>query len=1428
MRRDGLMIGLLTLALSACSRHSPTATENGSGSSVGNAGLSAPSAARRGNGNRLGNPTGDERSRPVAPADLFPNTSASDLRRQQFRIATFRTGLEMLAAHRFEEALITFGAIDHVDPIVQSLMSRSKRQWEREAIAAAITNDIQGVLDAGKPDEAAKLAVQTLRQFGATGAASRLLTLKRQADALIAAAEPSPLEAGGPRPADAIRDERLNRLRHEAEQEQDKRIALLDLEQAIRLGGKEEIRSLYLKACQELRRYDQARAAAAQLQKTPVHFEEAIAALGEAKKIWDNKEIREEIEVLRWRSLVRRDRLAVVDFDVLGDVGIAGAGALIADELQPAFLQQFDIQDRRELTEAIASLNLRSTLAASDIALREVGSLVRARYLVTGSIAPVAGLTIQAQMVDTRSGMIVHTARMVVQSADELIRQLPQLAADLLLNDEDREALDRRRVDAAVDVSPSDPLESPLPLSELDPKLQPAPIIPAWPKSPHFGGLTPQQLDTLPPPPPLGQVIALPVIPIDRDQVLRGRAVAAAFELGDNLYHRKMFREALARYEYAMSLAPERADVRRRVDQCRARVPPTANANPNADGRMRLAVFDFIAPENPKFVPMNLHAWLPESLAPYFAAEYRIADRAEVFWWMNRLGISIPEALNDFLARQYLSRALDVRFFLVGSVVITDGVDVTTYLVDAERGFVTGSGRTLIHEPQQTKLRLSSLRMHLKELAERTMMSPEQRRTAESQDCERDLLINDALREMARSSGLPSAIEQCRKWLKIQPDNVQLHLILSEAERRLEIEDVFGSMEPDGKISSERLDETQRHYLSLADDARRLRLEADRGTAAFAEADRQRLYTRRRIAAAQILGLAESLLDSRCASAAMTNCDAAIRLSTDQAVIDKMTNLCIKLLPETRAEELAWESQREAEARRQRGSEIQSAFHRLAAGRLERDTVQAARRKTGDDRDRRESNQLLVLARQLNKTRQFDEALAAMQIVLLLDPSAQNKEFANDVLLNLIRANAELRGAKAKADIERDLAAEQAVRVTAEADAENNRKLFDQLAAEGRLSLSEGKLDDAVAKFRKAAEIYQTDAVLAELQQVKAARARAETIAKSARDAEAERQRRADALSTKLTEARAAMAGQRFEQAIARWREAWTIEPSNAEAAVGLLRAQSGQDLALTRSWQERAENDRRRTFQALLDGGRRDLAKSKLVAAGAFGAIVRMYPESQEAATVLAEAQRLFGSESVLTVNDNGVAEQFTNAVRDGCWFRVAGLYERAAEMFRVACSVLLDEYAANEFELEAEKLVNGINEARNATILAKIREVDKADQLSQVIERFHSDLAAGDSNEAEQEFLEAIRLNRDDPSVVQAQASFQQLRAAEAAVAARDAQRRQQFDERMKRARVAMQARSYAEAAKAFASALVLFSQDVDARRELVEAEKMLATPQ
>src|SRR5262249_7369599 len=130
---------------------------------------------------------------------------------------------------------------------------------------------------------------------------------------------------------------------------------------------------------------------------------------------------------------------------------------------------------------------------------------------------------------------------------------------------------------------------------------------------------------------------------------------------------------------------------------------PAPDANPL---RPRLAVFDF---SNSGAEPRHMGIWTAVQVIPCFAPRFETVDRGELYWWLDRLGLSPRDVLTDRVARAYLARALNVHYLLFGDLLRSGGLEVSTYLLDAANGRLAGAASIQVQDRQQLRHRLGEL-----------------------------------------------------------------------------------------------------------------------------------------------------------------------------------------------------------------------------------------------------------------------------------------------------------------------------------------------------------------------------------------------------------------------------------------------------------------------------------------------------------------------------------------------------------------------------------------------------------------------------------------------------------------------------------------------------------------------------------------------
>jgi hypothetical protein len=344
----------------------------------------------------------------------------------------------------------------------------------------------------------------------------------------------------------------------------------------------------------------------------------------------------------------------------------------------------------------------------------------------------------------------VQTARVTAASADELPPLLPQLATVLMMTDEQKMAYEQdqaRQTAVAVKAVEPAPLPPPpdVPAADDPP---PVPIVTATPIAPPAGDLKADDFARLAPPPD-GDPVPVVIAPAAEEPV-QLRLQQVCIEVGDNLFRRGRFVEANAQFELAFNIGRNRGEVQIRLDRCRPFLPPPVVVVAPPPPRPRLAVLDFTVWGDPDVVPPILGPYTADALAPYFSPPYEVVDREVVCWYMNRMGLTLRDVLLDPAARRWLGRALGVRYFVLGTIEQTHSFVVTTYLVDAETGWVYGSGRIHVRNAFEMKCRLG-------ELAYETMLSPRERER-------RRLAVEAAERQAERFHEM----EEAERWRRLR------------------------------------------------------------------------------------------------------------------------------------------------------------------------------------------------------------------------------------------------------------------------------------------------------------------------------------------------------------------------------------------------------------------------------------------------------------------------------------------------------------------------------------------------------------------------------------------------------------------------------------------------------------------------------------
>jgi hypothetical protein len=1334
-------------------------------------------------------PVAQPAPQPAANAAPKPAAAVDDVEKCE---AAVRQAVQLSAERRYAEALAALQAaraIQDTDMVRQEI-ERLEALLDRQTAAERAVEEIQALVSAGRAEEAARLAATALQQFGDTDQADRLARLKRQADTLVGVQVDDP----------KARFDRFHKEGEAALEEQNLRAAALAFDQALAAVEDADLRRRLEEVQARLARYDENRQHAAELRRDPAALEEALARLEEAAQAWDTLQVRHEIADCRLALAQRRDRLSVAEFEVRGDVGIPFAGRTLADDLLPAFQNRFDLVERAQLEPILEELKLPADeLAGDPAAQRELGRLAKVRYLVLGSVTRDQEITVRARLVEVPSGLVVQTARIVAQTPAELRRLLPQLARLLLMTDEEKLALEERQAapaklepaQAEADVPP--PPEPPPPNQPPPPPLavnahrppDPGPLA-----ADDFNRFQPQQAGQLPPPP----VVTLPA-----QDPFRLRLLQVTLQIGDNLFLRGRFRDALEHYTLALQLFPGSPDLLIRLERCRAFLPPPGIVQPSVL-RPRLAVIPFVVLGDPRLVPPPLGLWTADNLPPYFYPHYDLVDRGELFWYMGRLGLTVRDLMVNPAARIWLARALNVRDFLLGTIRPTASFDVSTYLIDAEYGFLHGSGRIHVHDAFELRLRLG-------ELARQTLLAPADRlRYLQGADAYRSFVIE--ARRCVADRQFSLAIGFCRKALALQPDGMAAHALLQQAQEQERLQALQAARRRD----LERFQVLRRNY-----DNRQTGFLRDLGAARGLEGSPDDDADRRRRDRAydQLVARARQAL-------AQKNHPLAIQLFESAANL-KPSDEGFRALAEARAD---WEEARRAQAlaqqaqeRQAREKELERARLQLAAQRQQRQDDELARRKAQEEQELAEHARLLDRAGKLLVQKQYDEAAALLQSARRLRRTDELDRLLDQALLEQTRAAARKKGAKESDELERQLAEEKKRQNAAEA------QKYAARMQQAEQALQAGRHDEAIAHYQSALKLFRTDAAQAGLRQAEQARDRDRARLDAEQKKQAEEARRKADFQRLLHEGRAALAARQYDQAIQALRQANQLFPGNVDLLADLGKAEQARDEALAQ-----ARNKARPPVVKKPDPTPDDAPKLALQQALARARKALVKRDAAEADQALVQAARLAPNDpevrrlhkelDQLRAALRAEAEARKNQAQVNDLVKTAQTH-LAARRFDDALRVLNEANRLQPGDATVAQLIKQVEKARNDAVAEakKQEEARRRQQYAQLMNQGQSAVNAKRYAEAIQAFNQALKLMPGDAAAAKALREAERLQEADRKPPSPD-KNQLAYEQAMKEAAAFERQKNFDRAAQAYREALKFRPNDPRALAGLQQA--------
>jgi tetratricopeptide (TPR) repeat protein len=1406
---------LLGVILTSCTQKQPEPAKNKSEPVVRLQAVGSPSAQPA-----LGLPKAVVANEPKQEDAASPvpenDKNSPDTALQVNYDAAVSQALTLLAERKMPEALEAMETAQTFcdTEFIRTEIAKLRQRLDQDAAARKTVNEIETVLDKGKGTEASQLATAALKEFGDGDQADKLIQVKLQADALQAVQKVEDADA------------RFQRFKNEGDaaiQEKNLRAAALAFEQAVAAREDVALRKQLDDIRTSLQAYDDLRRKAAELRRDSNNLEDALAALNDAAKAWDTLQVRQEIDEYSLALQKRRDRVSVANFEVRGDVGIADAGKTVAEELLPTLKRRFDLVERAQIAKIMTELKLEGVPVAFDDQ-REIGQLAKIRYLVVGSVSQLGGIAVNARLVDVRTGLVVQTGKVVASTPQELTALLPELGKQLLMNDEEKVAYEAERAKQVKVLAPpaTDTVIPPAPAIPAANQPVPPPIVMDYALPPPIGGLRLDDFRNLPPPPAPNAAIVVPASGGSAEVVVKQRMVSVALSLGDNLFRRGQYAEAQRHFDLALNLSPGHVDVRLRVERVQPLLPPPVVLVEQPVvvvpvARPRIAVLPFVVAGDPRVVPLYLSTWTPSQLTPYFAAGYDIVEPGELYWYMGSMGMSVRDVMVNPFARRWLGRALNVRYFVFGTIEQTASFNVTTHMIDAEFGYQQGTGLVHVHNPLELKLRLG-------ELAGLTMMDPIQRaRYLKEQERFDGLLVLAQKRTDAREFAL--AVKVYEDALLIRPNHVEVLARLTTARQRAQELAWEEARAREYALRQARLAELRRRQWALAESAESIRIKV--GNISIGVEERRVIEQQRFTAQTTMAREAQLYLK-------IGNFELGIRKLEGAVAVAPANDALVRDLALARAQaeraalarEAQAKAQRDAALRAQQQIELARARKALEDEQALRLVAQQAARKAAQERERVEYQASFDEGRRLMSTGNYEGAIAALSAAARVRRTTEVETLLNQALVENARAAAK---GKARDDLERQLAAEKAGREKAEAEAKRNQDLYLEALRQAQKAQAARNFVVARAKYQEAGKLFKTDAVLTGLKQVETGQSELLGQAQAAKQKAADDAQKDVRIQQLLKDGQASLSANKLEDAVNTLRQAKKLAPDNADVLTALTKAEQARDKSRVDAQRQSADRKRQDDFKRLLDSGKANLANKQYDAAKfALNQALVLDPGNTAAASALKEVEKALnaqGLDAKAKAEAARKADSFQKYLSEGRLALSSQRYDDAIQSFTAAQKVLPGDQTSVDFLKEAQKGKQDMLASATAAAKKRADELKLAADVKKALDDGRTALAAKKLDDAGRSFAAAATLAPKDADVARALADLDRAQKAAHADAETRQKRQTQYQALVDSGKSALAAKKYAEAIKAFNDAAALMPEDKTGQDLLRQAQKAQA---
>lgn len=608
---------------------------------------------------------------PAAPAAAQAAAAPLTQEQKDEYDAHYAQGVVLLVDNKHEEALAAFEKAKAIwdTEEVRLQIEKIRRTIADNRQAAQLAEEIEAARKAGNLEDAGKRAAEGVEKYWETPSGPHIAELKQSIDADLARQA---------KDRKALAEQNYQKAQ-ECYQRGDLRNAYLLLGEAVKQSDDAKIAGLYEDAKGRVVLYDESLRAAEVHMKTPESYEDAIAALEQAQGAWDTQEVRDRLDAARRALKARLPRIAVVDFDVKGDLGLPDAGRAVAELLLPRFQGKFELVERMQLARLVEERNLQMTDLVDPVA--GPGNLVkikRVQSLVLGSLLGFGGLHVTARIVQVNTGLTERAGRVTPPNLDQIDAYLEDLAAQLTMSEEEY------RVFSAGWTPP------PIPAQASAEAVPPAPT--------HVVEVTRGDLDVA------TEGIRLPEEPAStwREEEFKRDLFERIMAAVRVLMEKERYAEAVRQAEMALVLYPDNAQTMGVLSTAWRKTSfvylPVV--------RDRVVVLDFAGIGRRDGVSVGFRA--ASLLAWNISRDFDLVERGEVLWAMDRAQLTLSRVLRSRQRLAWLGRVMGARYLVIGYTAPGEaGEEIGARVLDTQTGVVRSVVQMRVHDAEEMRVRIA-------------------------------------------------------------------------------------------------------------------------------------------------------------------------------------------------------------------------------------------------------------------------------------------------------------------------------------------------------------------------------------------------------------------------------------------------------------------------------------------------------------------------------------------------------------------------------------------------------------------------------------------------------------------------------------------------------------------------------------------------